>query len=139
MKATEELFLELDPRPEAAGKARRTLDERFGHRLPVDLRDRLARVISELINNSVIHGPGTPIRVRITAEPDGAVRGEVEDDGEGKVAISEIRRPGDGGLGLRMVAATVDRWGVYAGSTHVWFEMSASGGSPAEGTSSASD
>jgi hypothetical protein len=28
-----------------------------------------------------------------------------------------------GGLGLPLVASLCDRWGVYEGSSHIWFEM----------------
>jgi two-component sensor histidine kinase len=124
MMVSNDLFIELDPRPDTAGKVRRAVEERFGARLPVDFRLSLATVISELVNDSIVHGPGTPIRVRISVDSGGVVRGEIEDDGEGDVAIREIRNPTEGGLGLRIVDASVDRWGVYAGSTHVWFEMS---------------
>lgn len=125
MSAGDPVSLELSSRPDAARHLRRGLEKQLGPRLsPRGLRD-LASVLSELVNNSVIHGPGTPIRVRLEARPDGGVRGEVEDDGNGKVAIREIVDGfGQGGLGLRIVDALVDRWGVYEGSTHIWFEMS---------------
>ncbi len=86
-------------------------------------------MVSELVANSVIHGPGKTIKVTVTADRDGSVRGEVEDDGDGKVAIREIEGEGPGGMGLRIVRALTERWGVYEGSTQVWFELRT--GSPA--------
>jgi len=88
-------------------------------------------VLSELVNNSVVHGPGKPIRVWIERRSDGVIHGEVEDYGDGEVVM---RQSADqfhhGGFGLRLVDAMVDRWGTCPGGTHVWFEMS---GSRAEG------
>jgi anti-sigma regulatory factor (Ser/Thr protein kinase) len=117
--------LELSSRPDAARHLRRALEKQLGPRLsPHGLRD-LALVVSELVNNSVIHGPGTPIRVRLDVRPNGGLRGEVEDDGNGEVSMREmVDGFGQGGLGLWIVDALVDRWGVYEGSTRVWFEMS---------------
>jgi anti-sigma regulatory factor (Ser/Thr protein kinase) len=119
------LSLQLSSRPDAAKHLRRALEKQFGPRLSHRGLQDLASVLSELVNNSVIHGPGAPIRVRLEVRPNGGVRGEVEDDGNGEVAMREIVDDfGEGGLGLRLVDALVDRWGVYDGSTHVWFEMS---------------
>jgi anti-sigma regulatory factor (Ser/Thr protein kinase) len=82
-------------------------------------------VVTELVTNSLCHGPGKPIQVRIEIAGDGVVRGEVEDQGDGRVAIRKNTDGGaGGGLGLRIVDRFTDRWGVYEGSTHVWFEIS---------------
>jgi anti-sigma regulatory factor (Ser/Thr protein kinase) len=82
-------------------------------------------IASELVTNSVRHGPGEPIELEITVNDDGLVRGEVEDRGEGEVKIREPTRDGaGGGFGLRIVEALADRWGVYEDRTKVWFEMS---------------
>ena len=86
----------------------------------VDLRT----VVSELVNNAVTHGPGSPVKLRLKAGRDGdRVAGEVEDDGVGRIAMRDVEGIG-GGFGLHIVDALVDRWGVYERSTHVWFEMS---------------
>jgi anti-sigma regulatory factor (Ser/Thr protein kinase) len=82
-------------------------------------------IASELVTNSVRHGPGEPIALAITVNDDGLVRGEVEDRGEGEVKIREPTRDGaGGGFGLRIVEALADRWGVYEDRTKVWFQMS---------------
>lgn len=81
----------------------------------------LCVIVSELVRNSVEHGPGEPIEVGIeTGGADPALRGEVRDEGTGTVAVIESDR----GVGLSMVQALTGDWGVYAGSTHVWFELS---------------
>ncbi len=73
--------------------------------------------------NSVEHGPGQPINVRVDLTEDGSLRGEVEDQGDGFVAMIEMAESFDRGLGLYMVDALTDEWAVYEGSTHVWFEI----------------
>jgi anti-sigma regulatory factor (Ser/Thr protein kinase) len=121
--------LDLDYDLGAGYRARRLLRSRLGDRLPAPALQNLLTVVSELVNNSVQHGPGRPIEVLVSVGDDGAVRGEVEDQGDGVVAIREVSddRTG-GGFGLRIVDSLTDRWGVYEGSTHVWFEMGASPG-----------
>jgi two-component sensor histidine kinase len=120
----ERFALELTSQLDAARRVRRALEEQFGPQFSADFIEDLGAVLTELVNNSVLYGPGTPIKVRLVAQPDGLVRGEVEDDGDGEVAIREIARPDEGGFGLRLVDALVDRGGVYEASTHVWFEFS---------------
>jgi signal transduction histidine kinase len=120
------LRIELPPRPSPAQFARKALDARFADVLKPGGLQALFLVVSELINNSVQHGCGGPIQLRIRADTDGAVSGEVYNDGRGALAIREPSTdPLDGGLGLRLVDALVDRWGVPAGTTNVWFEMTA--------------
>ena len=72
--------------------------------------------------NSARHGPSAPIELRLTLTDEGRIRGEVKDHGTGEIAIREIATDG-GGFGLRLVDSLADRWGVYEGSTHLWFEM----------------
>jgi anti-sigma regulatory factor (Ser/Thr protein kinase) len=118
------LRIELPPRWDAAQLARRALEARFGDVLRPGGLQALLLVVSELVNNSVQHGRAKPIQLRISADKDAVVRGEILDDGCGAVAIRDpSTNPLDGGLGLRLVDALVDRWGVRDGSTNVWFEM----------------
>jgi two-component sensor histidine kinase len=120
------LHIELPSRSDAPQLARRALETRCGDALPPGGLQALLLVVSELVTNSVQHGRGGPIQLRISAEPDAIVRGEVLSDGCGPVAIREPSTdPLDGGLGLRLVDALVDSWGVRDGSTNVWFEMTA--------------
>jgi len=116
------LELRLEPRADAASEARASIRERFSGSLPLGAVYDLLTIVTELVTNSVKHGPGAPIDVRVQVADDGTVTGEVEDQGEGDVAIREIT-PGIGGFGLRLVDAVAERWGVYQGSTHVWFEL----------------
>ncbi len=119
-----EFSLVLDSELEAAHRARHAIDDRLARRLPKPLVADLMTVVSELVNNAVTHGPGRLVNLRIKASGDGrSVSGEVEDDGVGRIAMRDIDGVG-GGFGLHIVDALVDRWGVYEGSTHVWFEMS---------------
>jgi anti-sigma regulatory factor (Ser/Thr protein kinase) len=83
-------------------------------------------VVSELVTNSLRHGPGGPITLRLTADGFGGIRGEVEDQGDGVVALREEGvRPQAGGLGLLLVDRLTTDWGVYPDSTHVWFRFAA--------------
>jgi anti-sigma regulatory factor (Ser/Thr protein kinase) len=81
-------------------------------------------VVSELVTNSIRHGPGRPIHLRLTTDNEGRLVGEVEDQGDGVVAIREqdLDAPA-GGLGLLLVDDVTSAWGVYPGSTHVWFRF----------------
>jgi hypothetical protein len=53
-----------------------------------------------------------------------SIRGEVADQGNPAHAIPEIKEvTKTGGRGLAVVDKLTAKWGVYEGSTHVWFEM----------------
>lgn len=81
-------------------------------------------VVSELVTNAVRHGPGAVITLRLVTEADGAVSGEVVDQGDGVVAIrGHETGETEGGMGLPIVDCLTDAWGVYPGSTHVWFRF----------------
>ena len=121
-----ELSLDLEPEPDASAKAREEIRAAFADRLPTPLLHDLTVVVTELVSNSVAHGPGEPIQVRLKLAADGTVRGEVEDQGSVRVAVREMADGLSEGLGLRIVDWLTDRWAVYEGSTHVWFELGAS-------------
>jgi two-component sensor histidine kinase len=112
---------ELQPVPESSGDARAALRD-LAPDLDLTTYADLLTVVSELINNSVEHGPGKPIRLTVEIDAEGRVRGEVEDQGSGAIEI-RTSDPHDRGLGLQIVDAASSRWGVYSGSTHVWFEL----------------
>ena len=89
---------------------------------------KLELVVTELVTNALVHGTGR-IELRLRKQDDG-VRGEVTDQGGGfepvligmpDLTTADGRRTG--GLGLPLVASLCDHWGVYDGSSHVWFEM----------------
>lgn len=117
--------VELASERAAVGRARATVVP-LRDSLPESTYHDLRLVISELVSNAVLHGTGTPIRLTAGIDPAGVVRGEVADDGDGAVEVR--RRAGtaaDGGHGLTIVDSLAERWGVYEGSTHIWFELSA--------------
>jgi len=126
-----ELLVDADlPRDlTAAGLARARLDV-LGATVDRAQLDALRIVVTELVNNAVVHGEGR-IALQVTLE-DGLVRGQVLDEGTGfapqlgeEPARDETREVG--GWGLPIVDAVAARWGVFEGTTHVWFELAATG------------
>lgn len=110
--------------PEAAEEAREAVDA-LAPLLTDAALDDAKVVISELVSNSVRYGQGQTVRISLTLGRDGTLRGEVVDDGHGFVPPSDPPTHGvPDGLGLPIVDALVDDWGVREGSTHVWFELS---------------
>jgi anti-sigma regulatory factor (Ser/Thr protein kinase) len=91
-----------------------------------DKLGRVELVVSELVTNSVRHGPGEPITLRFGTDAAGEIGGEVEDHGHGQV---QMRPPSPettvGGLGLPLVDNLTSDWGVHPGSTNVWFRFAA--------------
>jgi anti-sigma regulatory factor (Ser/Thr protein kinase) len=89
-----------------------------------DTLSSIELVVSELVTNAVRHGPGAYITLRLVTEADGAISGEVVDQGDGVVAIRrhEVGET-EGGMGLPIVDSLTSAWGVYPGSTHVWFRF----------------
>ena len=120
-----ELSIDLEPELEAAAKAREQIRAAYADKLPSPLLHDLTVVVTELVGNSIEHGPGEQIQVRLKIAEDGTIRGEIEDQGKGEVAIRDMAEDPSDALGLRIVDWLTDRWAVYEGSTHVWFEMGA--------------
>jgi signal transduction histidine kinase len=83
-----------------------------------------ALLATELINNAVLHGGGQEIEI-VVAQAGRRVRLEVRDAGDGFDPAQRTERDDPGGWGLAIVDQMADDWGVYEGSTHVWFELSA--------------
>lgn len=118
------LDFELESTDGAPHEARQTIRARFAERLPAPTLYDLLTVVSELVANGVRYGRGDTVRVQIEIEPDGRIRGEVESEGTGPVEERPIDLERNTGLGLRIVAALVDRWRVITGSTtRVRFEL----------------
>jgi anti-sigma regulatory factor (Ser/Thr protein kinase) len=119
----EEFRLVLSPDTEAGWRARVALRQRFSEALPPGALIDLTAVVTELINNAVARGPQRPITVALAI--DGAsIRGEVADQGNPAATFPPDREAASEGLlGLRVVDQLTSRWGVYEGSTHVWFEL----------------
>jgi anti-sigma regulatory factor (Ser/Thr protein kinase) len=113
---------DLDSIAEARGHVRQALEERID---PATL-GHVELVVSELVTNSVRHGPGEQITLRLAATEAGEIAGEVHDKGEGVVVLRTHRDlPQGGGLGLLLVDALTSEWGVYPNSTNVWFRFEA--------------
>ena len=116
---------QLDPDPRSIAKARHYVHEALAGYPDADRLAEIELVVSELVTNSVRHGPGQPIFLRI-GENAGVVLGEVEDQGDGVVEIrAQDVGTAVGGLGLPIVDQLTSDWGVYPGSTHVWFRFDA--------------
>jgi len=113
-----DLKIELEPTRAAPVEARRAIGDCLGDSLPATTVHELRVVATELVANAVEHGPGEPIQLSIAVEPDGTVRGEVDDRGSGRIALAP------GGLGLRIVDALVDSWAAPEDVGPVRFELS---------------
>jgi anti-sigma regulatory factor (Ser/Thr protein kinase) len=88
-------------------------------------RDDVRLLVTELVTNAIRHGEGASGVVMYLAESVGRVRIEVCDGGEG-FGFSRAARPDGavGGLGLRLLDLTADRWGIAGDDgTCVWFEL----------------
>lgn len=118
-----DLTLTLERSPAAAGMARGALlplRRRLGDEHFSDLRV----VVSELVANATTHGAGEDIRLSLTVEETGVVRGRVEDDGP----LDEVEprldsEAVDEGLGLLIVDTLASTWGVDETHHAVWFEI----------------
>ena len=118
----EKLEAELKRTANVGAQARELLARRYGRSISSETMDELKIVTSELVNNAYVHGAGT-ITLKMDLAPD-TVRVAVIDEGTGEApGIREEPKPGEGGLGLRIVDRLATRWGAYEGSTHVWAEL----------------
>jgi anti-sigma regulatory factor (Ser/Thr protein kinase) len=117
------LDVDITRDPQAPRRARRALRE-LGDSIAPDLRDDVVLLVSELVTNSVKYGEDTDLRLTIHAETPRRLRVEVVNQG---ASFEPRARTGSvtdsGGWGLHLVDQLADRWGVHAGSTHVWFEI----------------
>ncbi|HEY6636971.1 MAG TPA: ATP-binding protein [Solirubrobacterales bacterium] len=119
----EEFRLALSPDTEAGWYTRLALRERLADSLPARTLIDLTAVVTELVNNAVANGPQRPITVALAVDHE-TIRGEVTDQGHPAAALPKRRAATPpGALGLRVVDQLTARWGVAAGSTHVWFEL----------------
>jgi anti-sigma regulatory factor (Ser/Thr protein kinase) len=112
----------LSPHASSIGQARRQVRYALEPYADAELVERIQLVVSELVTNAVRYGPGELITLRLVSGPDGFA-GEVVDHGAGLVAIRDQKWDAGGGLGLPIVEALASEWGVYPGSTHVWFRF----------------
>ena len=107
----------------APGRARRAI-EGLNERIAPDVAHDVKLLVSELITNSVKYGGEGALSLKVETEHPRRLRVEVIDQGVGFVPVARDRPATDvGGWGLHLVQTLSDRWGVYEGSTHVWFEI----------------
>jgi anti-sigma regulatory factor (Ser/Thr protein kinase) len=118
----EEFRLVLSPDTEAGWRARQALRQRFAAAIPPRALIDLTAVVTELINNAVAHRPQRPLTVALAIEGD-SIRGEVADQGKQAATVSPGAEAARDDLSLRVVDQLTSRWGVYSGSSHVWFEL----------------
>jgi two-component sensor histidine kinase len=84
----------------------------------------LKLVITELVVNSVAHGPGGEIHLSVELRLDGSIHGVVADEGQG-ISASGPFQERDKGLGLLIVEALAGDWGIRPGSSEIWFDLDA--------------
>jgi anti-sigma regulatory factor (Ser/Thr protein kinase) len=107
----------------APEKARRAV-ENLGAAIDPSIQHDVTLLVSELVTNSVKYGAEGDLKLRIDAPAPRRLRVEVVNQGasfEPKARSRPATEPG--GWGLHLVETLADRWGVHAGSTHVWFEI----------------
>ena len=117
------LAVDIPRDAKAPWHARRAV-ERLEGTVDDDVRPDVMLLVSELVTNSVKYGENGGLRLEIDAQGPRKLRVEVVDQGGGFVPVARDRPANEpGGWGLHLVEALTDRWGVYEGSTHVWFEI----------------
>jgi anti-sigma regulatory factor (Ser/Thr protein kinase) len=122
----EPLEVELPRDPHAPFRARRLIEELGAAALDRDELDRATVMVSELVTNAVLHGRGV-IRLKARLDRDRLLV-EVIDEGSGFERVVRERSFEDlHGRGLEIVEAEASRWGLFEGTTHVWFEIERSG------------
>jgi anti-sigma regulatory factor (Ser/Thr protein kinase) len=118
----EPVEVELPRDPSAGARARRLVEELSAGTLDQHQLGRAKLLVSELVNNAVLHGRGA-ITVRADLDDD-RLHVEVVDEGSGfEREVREQDIEPLGGRGLRLVEAESSRWGLHEGTTHVWFEI----------------
>jgi anti-sigma regulatory factor (Ser/Thr protein kinase) len=109
--------------PTAPALARRAI-ERLDGQIASDVIPDVKLLVSELITNSVKYGRDGDVTLKIDAHDPRRLRVEVVDQGIGFEPVARTRPATEvGGWGLHLVQTLSNRWGVYEGSTHVWFEI----------------
>ena len=115
------LVLTVDRQPQAARVTRERVRVLCDGRTSKVLTDDVLLVVSELVNNAVVHGQGTiTVLVGIT---DGRVAVGVRDEGSGQPRREDVDEASPRGRGISMVARIAVDWGVRrepAGGKLVW-------------------
>ena len=107
----------------APSRARRAVEGLQGA-IDESIRPDVMLLVSELVTNSVKYGAEGDLQLRIEAPAPSKLRVEVVNEGSAFTPKARSRPATEpGGWGLHLVETLADRWGVHAGSTHVWFEI----------------
>jgi anti-sigma regulatory factor (Ser/Thr protein kinase) len=111
----------------AGSAARQAIVEQFGGLLAGDELDVLRLLVTELVNNSVLHGGADAehhVIVHLAVAPE-RIRAEVGDGGPGLDPNAlPMRHHGEGGNGLILLDGLASRWGVSTqDGACVWFEL----------------
>jgi anti-sigma regulatory factor (Ser/Thr protein kinase) len=118
----EPVEVELPRNASAGARARRLLEQMLAGTFDVGELGRAKLLVSELVNNAVLHGHGS-ITFKADLDED-RLHVEVIDQGSGfEREVREQDSENFGGRGLRLVEAEASRWGLHEGTTHVWFEL----------------
>jgi anti-sigma regulatory factor (Ser/Thr protein kinase) len=118
-----EITLALPALPDSIPVARHVLD-RLEDSVEHPVLEDLRLLVSEVVTNSIRHGPGGQI-VELRVSVNGrVVRVEVEDAGSGFEPPAHTDGERTAGWGLMLVDRLADRWGISAArTTTVWFEI----------------
>ncbi len=117
--------LDVDtPRDPTAPRVARRAVEHLGEAIDPEIRPDVVLLVSELVTNSVKYGTEGDLKLQIEAPEPRRLRVEVINHGTSFEPKARTRPKTEaGGWGLHLVETLADRWGVHAGSTHVWFEI----------------
>ena len=114
------------PKSDAAPGMARDIIHSLDRAVPESVTEDAALLVSELVSNGVKYGGDGAITLQIRAGA-GRLRAEIVDQGNGFEPLTRAKRDmeltDEGGWGLHLVERLADEWGVYEGSTHVWFEI----------------
>jgi len=113
--------------PGAAARARRIVETELTGRLPLQMVEDVALLVTELVANGVQHG-GADDASYLHLMLEGQRRGlhvEVSNpDSHGTPTLRPADLGGGGGIGLNLIDTVASRWGVRSGAqTAVWFEL----------------
>ena len=114
--------------PNAAARARRVMHQELDGRVPAEVLEDVALLVTELVANGVRHGGAgadSALHLLFETRPP-ALHVEVvnPDHSPGVVGKRTPDLEGGGGLGLHIVERVASRWGVREEPhTTVWFEV----------------
>jgi anti-sigma regulatory factor (Ser/Thr protein kinase) len=120
---SDELQLELEPRPASAAQARRFVARALAQATPLQ-REVGILLTSELVTNALLYARGR-ITLRIEQRA-GTARVIVHDDSPQEIRPRQVTAEATSGRGLALVAQLSGAWGVHqieGDGKEVWFEL----------------